>query len=786
MPLKTVASLFLALSSLVTAVEVRLATFNIGAHLVIPPNGDPAYFDYGIGDPGLPDHENVRAVLGRIDADVVALQEIHSADVAGTNDDLDALAAALGYPHIFVSPSTNTFDTSLRVVFVSRFPFLTTAAVGSPAGARDVTRLFPTVKVDVPGTTRDPVLVAAHLKSGSAASDLFQRTVEMRRLTDSLSARGLTSNDNFVIMGDFNLSGNPRPFDEMPLSGLPASFDLGSDIAFPIDYFTDPTAYFSNPAVTRIIPRQLNNSTATFPSSGSTIDLFLVSPIIGARPIQSEIYNSTLDTSNTSGLPKSGSPLAAGTSAAASDHFALFGDFELDSAAPYTFTAAGQTIGESFAGFPGTYDPYPWATTGGTWQGIDAGTSSIAGFRAYGSAGDPSLGFLPGTSGGTATAFFVNQSTQVLSTLEISFTAEQWRAAGGTADTLSAELVVGGAPQPLPGLTFQAATNLPGGAIAGGKSTPKSMTVTGLAVAPGASFELRFTFTPGPGGGGLPADVFINEFSYDNAGADTGEFLEVVAGPGFAGNLTDVDMLLYNGSGGATYGTHNLSTFTAGAVTASGHRSYSKLISGIQNGNPDGFALTVGGVVKQFISYGGAFQATAGAANGMTSTNIGVTQLTTEVVGQASLGLTGTGGSAATFTWTKFTGLPHSLGQANLGQTFTLPPQPQGIAIDNLAVTFISDSDGDGFTDAQEMVFGTDPQNANSRFMMTFTAPTAGMARLTFPTLTGRSYAVQGSVDLTFWSDIATYPGTGGPVLADIPVDPLEPARFYRIRATAP
>lgn len=34
----------------------------------------------------------------------------------------------------------------------------------------------------------------------------------------------------------------------------------------------------------------------------------------------------------TAGLPKSGSPLAAGTSAA-SDHYALFADFELDSAA---------------------------------------------------------------------------------------------------------------------------------------------------------------------------------------------------------------------------------------------------------------------------------------------------------------------------------------------------------------------------------------------------------------------------------------------------------------------
>lgn len=108
--------LFFAVSTLVQAVGFRAATFNIGAHLVIPTNGDPAYFDYGIGNPGTPDYENVLAVLDRIDADVVALEEIHSADVAGSSDDVDALAASLGYPYIFISPTTNTFDTSLRVI----------------------------------------------------------------------------------------------------------------------------------------------------------------------------------------------------------------------------------------------------------------------------------------------------------------------------------------------------------------------------------------------------------------------------------------------------------------------------------------------------------------------------------------------------------------------------------------------------------------------------------------------------------------------------------------------
>lgn len=782
MSLKLAATLLFVSATLARAVEIRVATFNIGAHFTTN-SGGIYYPDYSLRAPGTPDHDSVRDILGRIDADVVALQEIHNADISGNH--VIALATSLGYPHVFIAPATNAFDTTLHVAFISRFPFLSQTSIGSPADAREMNRLIPAVKVDVPGTTRDPVLVAAHLKSGSLPADQFQRTVEMRRLTNYLAAQGLAADDNFIVTGDFNLSNTDQIFNSIPTTEMPVFFDLGADITFPITYFTTPTDYFANPAATRIIPRQLDNSIVTFPSSGSTLDLFLVSPIMGTRPVRTEIYNSTLDTSNTSGLAKAGSPPAAGTSTAASDHLALFGDFELDPALPYAFNAPGETVSETFAGFPGTYDPYPWVTSGGNWQGADSGTSTVRGFRAYGSAGDPALGILPGLAGGSATASFVNLSPDVLGALRISFTAEQWRsAAGGTADTLGVELIVGGVLQALPQLTFHAATNLPNGAVVGGGATAKSTTVTGLAIAPGALFQLKFTSTPGAGGGPLPADVFINEFSYDNAGADTGEFVEVVTGPGFTGNPSDVVLLLYNGAGGATYGSsHTLSTFTAGGVTSSGHRIYSKLIAGIQNGNPDGFALVVGGAVTRFISYGGSFTATSGAANGLASTNIGVSQATTEVAGQAALGLTG---GPTPFTWVKFTGIPHSPDQPNSGQTFTTPPQPQGIAIDDLVVTFIADSDGDGYTDPDEFVFGTDPQDADSRFVLTFTQQSATMARLSFSTLTGRSYTIEGSTDLITWTDIATYLGTGTAVVADLPRGTGETTKFYRIRATLP
>ncbi|MDA3872623.1 MAG: hypothetical protein PF795_01515, partial [Kiritimatiellae bacterium] len=51
------------------------------------------------------------------------------------------------------------------------------------------------------------------------------------------------------------------------------------------------------------------------------------------------------------------------------------------------------------------------------------------------------------------------------------------------------------------------------------------------------------------------ADLWINEFHYDNTGADTGEFVEVFVSSSFTGNLTDIDLLLYNGSDNVLFGS---------------------------------------------------------------------------------------------------------------------------------------------------------------------------------------------------------------------------------------
>ncbi|HYQ64952.1 ExeM/NucH family extracellular endonuclease [Actinophytocola sp.] len=124
------------------------------------------------------------------------------------------------------------------------------------------------------------------------------------------------------------------------------------------------------------------------------------------------------------------------------------------------------------------------------------------------------------------------------------------------------------------------------------------------------------------------ADPFISEIHYDNAGADTGEALEVQADAGF--DLTGWKLALYNGNGGAVYNTATLS----GTVPAAGVVVQSYPTDGIQNGAPDGVALVrPDGTVAEFLSYEGGMTAVGGPANGMAATDIGVSEATSTPVG---------------------------------------------------------------------------------------------------------------------------------------------------------
>lgn len=176
-----------------------------------------------------------------------------------------------------------------------------------------------------------------------------------------------------------------------------------------------------------------------------------------------------------------------------------------------------------------------------------------------------------------------------------------------------------------------------------------------------------------PAHAALPCTVpaFINEFHYDNSGADTGEFIEV-AGPAGT-DLTSWSLVLYNGASGASYNTIALSG-TLPDEGGSGFGTLSFSATGMQNGAPDGMALVDNtSTVQQFLSYEGAFIATNGPANTMMSVDVGVAETGSTAIGD-SIQLTGTGECPGDFTWTGPTG--ESPGSTNTGQTFTAADTP--------------------------------------------------------------------------------------------------------------
>ncbi|QQS40128.1 MAG: hypothetical protein IPM63_12240 [Acidobacteriota bacterium] len=160
--------------------------------------------------------------------------------------------------------------------------------------------------------------------------------------------------------------------------------------------------------------------------------------------------------------------------------------------------------------------------------------------------------------------------------------------------------------------------------------------------------------------------VFINEFHYDNGGTDAGEFIEI-AGPAGT-DLAGYSIVLYNGNGGAAYDTDPLSGSIPDQQGGFGTVVLNYPSNGIQNGSPDGIALVgPGNALIQFLCYEGTFTAVDGIANGVTCTDIGVSEPGSDPTG-LSLQLTGSGSTYGDFSWNAPT--IETPGQPNTGQTF--------------------------------------------------------------------------------------------------------------------
>lgn len=289
---------------------VRIATWNV----------------FLLGQPGSVAYEAARGVLARIDADLVALNELAEED----REPFAILAQDLGYDTAFL-PLDNPFG-EWRNAVMTRLPVRTIAAPTASSLARedranDLTRLPIVTTVDLPEIDGSLTVVGQHLKSGFETADRFRRAVDAHRTAQAAALPG-----PLLVVGDLNADADDMPEDPpvwtSPPSGLPPSYRLGADIAGQIGrgLANDAFAPFIERDLTPIYATQVDGRVATRPVSGRRIDWILASNDL-VDGLQAEVYN-TLNEGQ-GGLPKSGPVPARSAAADASDHLPVFADVRL-------------------------------------------------------------------------------------------------------------------------------------------------------------------------------------------------------------------------------------------------------------------------------------------------------------------------------------------------------------------------------------------------------------------------------------------------------------------------
>lgn len=291
--------------------SLRIATWNIENFTALP---------------GMPQFEAAVDVLLRIKPDVVCLQEMNSLT------SLEALAAASGFPYVIRSDTYWAMDRTHKPGLISKYPVTDMYVVhardlSGDTEARDITMNFSVMHISLPGPGPELIAISNHWISGSTDASEFQRSLNAIRtmqLMDRFDSRvipyffGVDMNSDILDPHEL-----PWYFYELP-PDLPTSFNLGSDMTFPIENSTfAPFQNGTGSQYTAVIDaRQTDGSDGTH-FNRARIDYLWHSDAMDE--IGSEVYNSNNEYLG-GGLEKYGDPLPPETSRTASDHLIVFAD----------------------------------------------------------------------------------------------------------------------------------------------------------------------------------------------------------------------------------------------------------------------------------------------------------------------------------------------------------------------------------------------------------------------------------------------------------------------------
>lgn len=309
-------ALVLALCALPTSAQpgLRVATWNVLA----------------VGAPGTPEYDAALAILRRLDADIVAINEVSgNADT----DNLRQLQRALGYAESVVAPPS-PFGGPL-VAFLSHYPLTQSTAWTSPmlSGdplANDLSRNILEVRIEDARLVSPIVLLTTHWKSGATNGDEFRRAIESRRMGAVVGKR-VAEGLPVLVMGDVNADIDdparvPAAFTAAP-SGLPITFSAGADIVTVMGrggLANDPFGPITS-HVAVLEARQRDGTDATRPASGRRIDYIFAAQRVGVTA--AEVFDCVDDAA---GLPGTiafvGAPVLATDCAVASDHLPVVAD----------------------------------------------------------------------------------------------------------------------------------------------------------------------------------------------------------------------------------------------------------------------------------------------------------------------------------------------------------------------------------------------------------------------------------------------------------------------------